>query len=143
MPKALKLLHDTRASRVPLHEPVPRAAPPELPPDVSDEVRHVWDRLVGELTTMGVAHAADRDSLYALAEAIVAHRRASRRLAIEGLIIDGQRGPVRNPLVAQARDAAQLVRVLATEFGLTPSSRGRFDTGVRARDDDGINPFAG
>jgi phage terminase small subunit len=35
------------------------------------------------------------------------------------------------------------VRVLATEFGLTPSSRGRIDTGVRARDDDGINPFAG
>ena len=143
MPKALKLLHDTRASRVSLHEPVPRAASPELPPDVSDQVRQVWDRLVGELTTMGVAHAADRDSLYALAEAIVAHRRTSRRLATESLIIDGQRGLVRNPLVAQARDDAQLVRVLASEFGLSPSARSRIDLGGRPRAEGEFNPFAG
>jgi phage terminase small subunit len=73
----------------------------------------------------------------------VTHRRACRRLVAEDVIIDGLHGPVRNPVVAQARDAANLVRALAQEFGLTPSGRSRIDVGVRSRDSDENNPFAG
>ena len=142
-PTSLKLLNGGYPERVNLHEPVPRPALPKLPVDVSDEVRAVWDRLVGELVEMGTARAADQDCLYALCEAIVTHRRACRRLAAEDVIIDGLHGPVRNPVVAQARDAANLVRALAQEFGLTPSARSRIDIGIKPRDSDGSNPFAG
>ena len=142
-PKSLKLRNGGHPKRINWHEPTPRPALPELPPDVSDEVRSVWGRLVGELVEMGTAHDADQDCLYALRGAIVTHRRACRRLASEDVIIDGLHGPVRSPVVAQARDAANLVRALAQEFGLIPSARSRIDVGVKPRDSDGSTPFAG
>lgn len=141
LPTKLKLVQGTRESRVNRNEPRARAALPVLAPDAAPAVREVWDRVLGELVVMGTAHAADQDCLRAYCEAVVTHAKTCRLLADSDVLIKGLHGPVRNPVVAQQRDAAHLIRTLAQEFGLTPSARSRIDTHP-ARDAD-ANPFAG
>lgn len=123
-PTNLRLLHGDRKDRINNNEPMPRSALPECPDDVSDEVRAVWDYTMAELEPMGVATAADRDTLLCYCEAVAGHRRASALLAKSDVLIKGRHGtPVRNPALQIQRDAAQTIRAFAQEFGLTPSAR--------------------
>lgn len=146
-PTALKILHgENRPSHLNLNEPVPRAAPPVCPDDVTLEVRAVWERVVSELDAMNLARAADTDALRCYCEAVVTHRRASELVGKSALLLRGQKGNlVRNPIIAIQRDAAILVRTFAAEFGLTPSSRSRIEVMRNAggSDDASSNPFAG
>ena len=89
-----------------------------------------WTYTIGELVAMRTVTAADRDALLCLCEAAVTHRKASALLAWSTVLIKSARSEnqlVRNPLLAVQRDAAHTIRLLAAEFGLTPSSR----SGVR------------
>lgn len=141
-PTALRLLDGGHPERINHDEPVPRPARPELPADASPEVAEVWNRIVEELDAMGIAAAADADSLRCFCEAVVSHRKASRLLAKSNVLIPGLHGgPVRNPALAVQRDAAGVIRAFAQEFGLTPSARSRITTGNKPADDE--NPFAG
>lgn len=142
-PTVLRILHGERKDRLNPAEPIPRAAPPVCPDDVSAEVRAVWDETLAELDAMHVATAADRDALRCFCEAVVTHRKASALLAGSALLIKGQKGNlVRNPVLAIQRDAAHLIRQFAQEFGLTPSARSRIE--VKGSEAGGeSNPFAG
>jgi P27 family predicted phage terminase small subunit len=141
-PAKLRLVEGARPDRVNQHEPVPSTDLPVCPEDVSDEVREVWDYTVAELAQMGLASSADRDALQCFCEAVVAHRKASVLLARSDVLIKGMHGtPVRNPALQVQRDAAQVIRAFAQEFGLTPSARARIE--VKADEDAGAdNPFA-
>jgi phage terminase small subunit len=57
-------------------------------------------------------------------------------MLIEGIM----GGVVRNPAVAQQRDAALMVRSFAREFGLTPSARAGIKVEKGGESDE--NPFA-
>lgn len=138
---ALRLLHGTHPERVNRDEPVPSAGVPSPPEGMSEAVLEVWHRTVAELSAMGVLTPADRDALAAFCEAVVIHRRACALLARSDVMVKGvEGGPVRNPAVAIARDAAVTVRMFASEFGLTPSARSRLAVPTRGEVD---NPFAG
>jgi P27 family predicted phage terminase small subunit len=50
---------------------------------------------------------------------------ASEDIKENGMTIYGTRGPVRNPALATFAAATTALRSLATEFGMTPSSRSR------------------
>ncbi len=142
-PTVLKLLHgETHKDRINTDEPAPRPTLPELPDDVSDEVRAVWDRTLAELEGMGLAFAADGPALRCYCEAVVIHGRASSLLAAGDVLVEGARGNlVRNPVLQIQRDSATTIRAFAQEFGLTPSAR----SGIRGgkANDDEDNPFAG
>jgi P27 family predicted phage terminase small subunit len=141
-PAKLRLVEGARPDRVNQSEPVASSARPECPEAASAEVREVWDYTVAELDQMGLASAADRDALLCYCEAVVAHRKASVLLAKSDVLIKGIHGnPVRNPALQVQRDAAQVIRAFAQEFGLTPSARARIE--VKANEDAGAdNPFA-
>lgn len=142
-PSKLRLLDGTHPERVNPREPLPSTELPEPPDDAADDVREVWDYTVAQLGVMGIASAADRDSLYCYCQAVVTHRKAAKLLAGSPVLIKGALGGlVRNPALAVARDAAYTIRQFAQEFGLTPSARTRVESkSDELRDAD--NPFAG
>lgn len=134
-PTALRILRGNKKTRINRDEPPAPSEPPQCPPDVSDEVREVWDYTLGNLVAMGIASRADRDALLCYCEAVVCHRTASKLLAESEPLIPGHRGVmVRNPAFAMQRDAAQQIRVLAHEFGLTPSARSDIRKGAASTD---------
>lgn len=144
-PTALKILHGERhRDRINLDEPLPRPVLPEAPDDVSDEVRVVWDRTLAELEAMGLAFACDQDALLCFCEAVVLHRRSSRIMRDEELVVAGDRGGrIRNPAIVIQRDAADRVRKFAEQFGLTPSARSSIKAAGTPVDPGAGNPFAG
>lgn len=143
-PTALKILHGERhRSRINDAEPQPLDAEPVPPPDMTDEVRAVWDETIVELRGMGLAHAADSHSLHCYAEAVVNHRKASYLLARSPLLVRSRYDTwMKNPALQVQRDAAQQVRAFAQEFGLTPSARAAINTRGLGGDVSDDNPFA-
>lgn len=143
-PAKLKLLHgETRPSRLNQDEPIPRDAAPVAPPNISDDVRVVWDATLVELTAMGLAHAADSDSLHCYCEAVVNHRKASYILARSPLLVKSRYDTwMKNPALQVQRDAAYVIRQFAHEFGLTPSARSTINA-KGLGDVAESNPFAG
>lgn len=140
-PTALRLLEGARERDVNRNEPIARSGRIEPPAGMSDDVRVIFDYVVDELEHMKIASPADRDSIACYAEAVDKHRKASAVLAKSPVLIKGiHGGMVRNPALAVQRDAAQMIRQFAQEFGLTPSARARIDS-ERLADDD-LNPFA-
>lgn len=124
-PTNLKLLHgETRPSRINASEPRPRPALPDAPSWLSDDVRAVWDRVVTELRHMRVVTAADTDALVVYCQAVVHHREACEQVNRDGLMMIGQKGElVKNPAMQFVRDQAVLIKVMASQFGLTPAAR--------------------
>lgn len=148
-PTALKLVkgddkkHPERINR---SEPKPEMIAPDRPEDLADDVGEVWDRVIADLSFMGLAAAADQDSLKCYCEAVVVHRKASAVLAKSPVLIKGLHGGmVRNPAIVVQRDAALTICRFAQEFGLTPSSRTRIRveeaSGRASSATDTSNPF--
>jgi P27 family predicted phage terminase small subunit len=110
----------------------------EPPYALSPDAREVWDFTLAQLRGMRLAHASDRDALVCYCEAVVTHRKATAGLAA-GLLLRTSNGRayMRNPLIATQRDSAALVRILAREFGLTPSARSDIHVGGKHDDRDG------
>lgn len=146
-PTALRLLDGDRPHRINDDEPRARLGLPVCPDEASSDVRKVWDYTLRELSVMGIAFPADRDSLLCYCEAVVTHRRACSLLAQSAILVKGLHGGlVRNPAVQIQRDAAMQIRVFAQEFGLTPSARSTIraqEAGVTREQHDAVNPFAG
>lgn len=145
-PTQLRILDGGHPERINHDEPVPRPNLPELPAEVDDpRLREVWDKTVAELDGMGLATAADEDSLLCFCLAVVGLRRTAALLKRQDYnpVIPGLHGgPVSNPLKRDYRHDAAVIRAFAQEFGLTPSARSRITTGKSA-DADEDNPFAG
>lgn len=125
VPTRLKVLRgETRPSRLGTGEPVPRDAAPVPPPWLSPDALRIWDRTVAELTAMGMAHAADTDSLVVYCTAVINHARAQQLLDAAGPLIKGVEGNVvRNPAVAVVHASSVVIGKFAREFGLTPAAR--------------------
>lgn len=141
-PTQLRLLHGDRKDRINDREPVARDILPEPPETMSPDVRAIWDYTIGELQYMKTVAAADRDSLTAYCEAVIAHRKASQILAKSTVLVKGLHGGmVRNPALQVQRDAAHTIRAFAQEFGLTPSARSRIQVD-RDQAAGKTNPFA-
>jgi P27 family predicted phage terminase small subunit len=144
-PTALKILHGERhTARLNMDEPLPAPVLPNAPEDVAPEVRVVWDRTLAELEVMGIAFSCDMEALLCFCEAVVLHRRSSRILRDEPLLVDGRQGTmVRNPAIVIQRDAADRVRKFAEQFGLTPSARSSIKASGTVVGEPGTNPFEG
>lgn len=132
-PTKLKVLKGvTKPSRVNQHEPIPRPVGPTAPEGTPEPVLIEWRRVLVELEAMGLAHAADRDVIYAYCCAVVEHRGAYEALTEHGPLIPGRAGGmVRNPAAQMVRDSATNLRMLARELGLTPSARASLKLGER------------
>jgi len=143
LPTSLKLLHgETRSSRLNRNEPKPRGQP-RLPPDMSDDAKRVWRRVIRDFGATGVITAVDADVLRTYCEAAVRYVQAARTLEASGPLVRGARSGelVKNPLHQIVRDNAILLRAFARELGLTPSARTGLTVGMEADPDDPLEAW--
>jgi P27 family predicted phage terminase small subunit len=125
-PTHLRVLRGDRKDRINTREPKPKKTRPRCPEWLTPEAKVVWRRVAKHLDEMGVYSSADSDVIVSYVHAVVNYQNATKAVESMGLLIEGRRdGLVTNPAVRIQRDAATLIRMLASELGLTPSSRSR------------------
>lgn len=133
-PTHLRVVRGTRPDRVNLQEPKPKKAKPKCPSYLCEDGKRIWRRTTKQLDLMGLLYEADQDIIAAYANAVLNYERATKIVDDLGVLVEGRRdGLVSNPAVRVQRDSAQLIRQLASELGLTPSSRSR----LTVQEDDG------
>jgi P27 family predicted phage terminase small subunit len=96
--------------------------PPELPPLARQE----WNRIVGELTALGILSRFDRGPLAVYCGAYFLWAEAMDALQKYGTMIKSPNGyPVQSPYLATLNRQAEGMMRLAGEFGFTPAARSR------------------
>lgn len=110
--------------------------PAWLSKDAKAEWRRVAPILIDERRTLTLA---DLPSFAAYCTAAGEIIEASKTIAREGMIYQGESGPKRHPAVAMRSDAMNRMRLLANELGLTPVSRSRPAIRDEGGPDDGLS----
>lgn len=99
------------------------ASMPE-PPDWLDEIaRQEWNRVAPILSENGVLTEADVTALGVYCQTYSQYVECQRNINEKGLVHSGKL----NPLARHADTLTKQLRGLITEFGFTPSSRGRME----------------
>lgn len=124
-PIALKLIEGNRGKRRIPTTPMPPPACPAAPKGMGAVALAEWKRVVPQLDSLGLLTGLDVTGLRFYCEAYARKLEAQRHINEEGVVRDGQFGPVKNPAVQVAKDAAAEVRAWCSEFGMTPSARAR------------------
>jgi P27 family predicted phage terminase small subunit len=134
-PTALKIIRgETRPSRLNKNEPKPQLGAPTPPTWLSREARAEWRRLDKALPP-GILTSADRQVMSVAAESWARWVKATRLVTELGILVQGERGVVKNPALQAARDAEATMRQCWSALGLTPSDRARLE--MPEPDDDG------
>ena len=126
-PTALKVLEGNPGKR-PLNkrEPRPTAGAPTRPEWLLPEAKREWNRLVPELTRLGLLATVDRASLSAYCQCWAMYVDAVKDIKENGttFVTDkGYEGP--RPSVAIMNQMLQRMGSLSAKFGFTPSDRAR------------------
>lgn len=100
---------------------VPESYPP--PAELPSAVHPVWRAAVADLG--GANHMRDSfvPALVAYCNAVWVHAEASVNIQNFGLLVNGQHGPIPNPLLKVQKDAAATMLRMAETLGLTPAAR--------------------
>ena len=135
LPTQIRILRgETRPSRLNRKEPKPRPEAPNPPTWLSPEARAEWRRLDKALPS-GLLTSADRQVMSVAAETWARWVKATRQVNKLGILVEGDRGVVKNPACQIARDAEMTLRQCWSALGLTPSDRARIE--MPEPDDDG------
>jgi P27 family predicted phage terminase small subunit len=142
MPTKLRILRGGNIShpeRVNLNEPQPADLPVVKPVWLTSDAAGKWDELVPHLRSMGLITAVDVDMLAAYCECFARWRKLMVLAARTPPVFRrGGEGEdmvmVKNPVWPMVRDAEAALRILAREFGFTPSARATLHTSERMGD---------
>jgi len=135
-PTKLKILEGNPGRRpLNLNEPDPLPIAPECPDWLPDEAKKLWHRLAPELERIGLLKIIDGIALEGLCVSYAIWKKAVEFIKKNGTTYriprKDKKGKVKSvyiapfPEVAIANQSLKQIRAFATEFGLTPSSRGR------------------
>ena len=98
----------------------------ECPSELGSLARQEWDRIVGELTSLGVLSIFDRGPLAAYCNAYALWIDAAEAVQKFGAMIKSPNGyPIQSPYLATVNRQAEIMLRIASEFGFTPASRSR------------------
>lgn len=120
-PTNLRRLHGDRADRINTDEPQPDTADVERPDWVLGVAAEVWDRLAPDLIRKHVLTAWDVDAFAAFCAAVAVNRAAWVDVEVDRHEDDG--GKRHSAAWKKARESSQLITMLGSRFGLTPSDR--------------------
>jgi P27 family predicted phage terminase small subunit len=101
----------------------------ECPPELGPLARQEWDRIVGELTLLGVLSSFDRGPPAAYCNAYALWIEATDAVQKYGAMIKSPNGyPTQSPYLATVNRQTEIMMRIASEFGFTPASRSRIFT---------------
>jgi len=137
-PTALRVLRGNAGKRaLPQGEPKPAPGAPTCPPQLTGAARREWRRISKELAALGLLTSIDRAALTLLCDAWGRWVEAVDALKQYGVMIKSPSGyPMQSPYLAIANKAAEQVRLLLAEFGMTPASRSRVQATTPDDDDE-------
>lgn len=129
-PTALKIAAGNPGKR-PLNrrEPKRDGSAPSCPRWLDPEAKAEWRRIVPILVAQKVTSRVERASLAAYCMAWSHLKRAEKELLRDGLTYMSGGIRKKNPAASIFHEALTELRSLASEFGLTPSSRSSVETG--------------
>lgn len=119
----------------------------EPPSHLSERAKDAWLRIVEHYSHTKVVQITDEIALEQLCEIYADIRELREEIAINGrqyVSTDrtGSQLLKRNPAVAELADTDKRLRMWLVEFGLTPSSRSKFNTdGSSKGDEDPLDEF--
>ena len=98
----------------------------ECPAQLGPVARQEWERIVGELTRLGVLSSFDRGPLAAYCTAYELWVDATEAVQKYGAMIKSPNGhPIQSPYLSTVNKQAEIMMRIASEFGFTPASRSR------------------
>lgn len=135
-PTKLKILEGNPGKRpLNLDEPKPMPIAPGCPEWLLEEAKKEWDRLAPELERLGLLTIIDMAAFAGYCQSYAKWKKAETFLKKHGMTIKipqkDEYGNVKSfqlkkfPEVSIANECLKHIRAFASEFGLTPSSRGR------------------
>src|SRR5215469_3421102 len=125
-PTALKKLEGNPGHRrLNEEEPAPAAVAPPCPQFIQGAAREHWNEVAPELEALGVLARIDGPMLAAYCEAFAQWRKAQDMLKLGHVLKTATGYPVLSPYFVVAERSLKTMRAIATEFGMTPSSRSR------------------
>jgi P27 family predicted phage terminase small subunit len=98
----------------------------ECPIELAPLARKGWDRIVGELTSLGVLSSFDRGPLAAYCNAYALSLEAMEAVQKDGAFLKSPSGyPSQSPHFAVLNKQVEIMMRIASEFGFTAASRRR------------------
>jgi P27 family predicted phage terminase small subunit len=98
----------------------------DCPAQLAPVARQEWDRIVGELTRLGVLSTFDRAALAAYCTAYALWLEAAEMVQKHGAMLKSPKGfPIQSPYLSTLNRQAEIMIRIASEFGFTPASRSR------------------
>ena len=118
-PTALKIFEGNPGQRrLNLHEPKPTPGAPTCPGWLSREAKAEWKRVVPELERLGMLAKIDRAELAAYCQSWAEYVEAAKSAQVEGAVIEGKRGPQKNPNCTVLNEAWSRVENKAAGVGV-------------------------
>ena len=136
-PTVLKLLEGNPGQRpLNVNEPQPESELPQCPDWLADEAKIEWDRIVPELYRLGLITKIDVTALIGYCQSWGRYVEAEKYLNDNDTIMVADSGYMQQvPQVGIAQKYLKQCQSFMTEFGLTPSSRGRLQLPGHSEDD--------
>lgn len=104
----------------------PTGVPPEPPVHLNVAAREQWDYYANILGRKRILSQEDLAALTILATSMASYNHAQRQLDLDGYTTTGLHGgEVKSPWVTVQTASWNRIRPLLSEFGLTPTARGR------------------
>lgn len=136
-PTALKVLEGNPGRRpLPKNEPKPQPIAPGCPDWLPAAAIRYWNELAPRLEKLGLLTEVDGAAFADYCLCLARLEEAERDIEKRGLLVDGDRGKVKNPAAQLAREYRAAAQKWAARFGLDPASRAGLDIAKEGPEDE-------
>jgi P27 family predicted phage terminase small subunit len=148
-PTVIKELQGNPGRRpLPTNEPKFTSGIGDVPGWLDARAREVWELVASELGGLGMLQRVDSASLASYCQAVSMAEKAQGEVDEYGLTLsksdqNGNELRYKNPAVGILKDSMLLIQKFASEFGITPASRGRVKAPEAKKEDDPLEEFLG
>ncbi|HHY92912.1 MAG TPA: phage terminase small subunit P27 family, partial [Firmicutes bacterium] len=140
-PTALKILEGNPGKRpLPQNEPKPEPVAPKCPSRLPAAAKRHWKALAPKLEKLGLLTEVDGQAFADYCLCLARLEEAEKDIEERGLLVEGDRGKVKNPAAQLAREYRAALQKWAARFGLDPQSRAGLDI-PKADDEDELEQF--
>jgi P27 family predicted phage terminase small subunit len=119
----------------------PKQKVPKMPSGLNESEQRIWKRLVPRVAKLCILDDNDLFALVDLCRCLVRLEECERDISERGLLIEGERGPVKNPSCQLARQYRDAFARWCQRFGLSPADRTRLDIPERPGEPDPLEEF--